>query len=193
MKKYQIIFILFVVIFYLLFNYFTFESLRKEREAFLSDINISLIDLDKELFQNNTLLGEVAFSFWDMEESLILKNRIKNLLKVEDKKSDETVENKEKVNLKNRTVCLGKKCWEFLGIITINNETVVTLLSTEAKSKLETFHVNDMLVENLKIIKIKGDELLLEEQTDKENFTLKLFNVNMEKYIPKKLVKEKND
>lgn len=194
MKKYQIIFILLLVFFYLMQNYIGLESFRKDKQVFLSDLNMSIIDMHKQVLVTEEQLSATTFLLWGMEESLILKNRRATELKANEQNNSNTKSDlKNKVKLKQRVICLEKKCWEFLGIISTSKDTVVTLLSTEANSKLETFHVNDMLLEDLMIVQIKGDQLVLEDRKEKKIFILKLFDVDVIKYTPKKIKKENNE
>ena len=191
MKKNQILLILFIVVIYLAWNYYTYESARKKREAFLSDLNISIIDM-KEYLSVKSINTDVNYTFWDLKKSYILLNQEKKLALLTKKQNQDKKNNNEaELNLKKRVICLVEECWEFLGIVEINNIPEVTLLSKD--KKLQTFHLHDMLLEDVEIIKIRGDELVVEDIKKKKRFSLKLFEVDISKYLPKKSVKEKND
>jgi len=193
MKKYQFIFIVVVVLLYLLNSYYNYEKIRRARKAFLSDINISIVDLPKRVAVDNALFVDANFTFWDMKESDTLKKRKKDLL-LKEKANEKGVTKKEKdFNLKKRIICLEKQCWEFLGVVTINGKSVVTLLSKGNENKLETFHVGDQLLENLTIIEITSEKMLLNDLKKKKKFELKLFDVDMEHYLPKSKKKERNE
>lgn len=192
MKKYQFIFIVVVVLLYLLNSYYDYEEIRRTRKAFLSDLNITIVDLPKRLAFDNTLLVDANFTFWDMTESDILKKRKAKDLLLKEKANENSVTKKENsFNLKKRIICLEKQCWEFLGVVTINDKSVVTLLSKE--NKLETFHVGDQLLENLTIVEITSEKMLLNNLKKKKKFELKLFDVDMEQYLPKSKKKERNE
>ena len=191
MKKYQFIFIVVVVLIYLLNSYYNYEEIRRTRKAFLSDINISIADLPKRLSIDKALFVESNFTFWDMRESDTLRKRKKNLL-LKEKANKNSVTKKEKsFDIKKRIICLEKQCWEFLGVVTINGKSVVTLLSKE--NKLKTFSVGEQLLANLIIVKITSDNMLLNDVKKKKKFELKLFDVDMEQYLPKSKIKESNE
>jgi len=189
MKKNQLFITLFITISYLTWNYYTYESSRKKREAFLSDLNISVINM-REYLATKSIKTDVNYSFWDLKKSDIVLKREKKLALLK-KDNNKKIDNKDKLNLKKRVICLKGNCWEFMGIVVINNVPKVTLLSKD--KKLKTFQVNDMLLEGVKIIKIRGDELVVEEIKEKKRFSLKLFEINVKKYLPKEHIKEKND
>ena len=191
MKKNQIFLILFIIITYLAWNYYAYESSRKRQQAFLSDLNISVIDM-KEYLSIKSIETDANHTFWDLEKSDILLNREKKLaLLAKNQNQDKKNNNDAGVELKKRVICLGEACWEFFGIVEINNRAEVTLLSKD--KKLQTFQVHDMLLENIEIIKIGGDELVVEDIKKKKRFSLKLFEVDITKYLPKASIKEKND
>jgi hypothetical protein len=90
---------------------------------------------------------------------------------------------------------LERECWEFVGIIKVGNRVAVTLLSKRKNSKLETFKIGDYLLENLKIVAIKGDYITLIDTKKGKRFSLRLFDVDISKYRPKRIkanIKELN-
>lgn len=189
MKKYQILLMLLITILYISWNYYSYESSRKSRQAFLSDFNISVTDMQKCL-SREFIETDVNYTFWDLEKSEALLNREKKMALLSKKKNNAKSKERE-LDLKKRVICLGKECWEFLGIVEINNRAEVALLSKD--KKLQTFKVGDILLKNIRIIKIRGDELLLEEIKKRKRFSLKLFEVDSTKYLPKESIKGKND
>jgi len=191
MKKNQIFLILFIIIPYLVWNYYAYESSRKRQEAFLSDLNISVIDM-KAYLSVKHIKTDANHTFWDLEKSDLLLNREKKLaLLAKNQNQDKKNNNEAELSLKKRVICLREECWEFFGIVEINNRPKVTLLSKS--NKLQTFQVHDMLLENIEIINIRGDELVVEDIKKKKRFSLKLFEVDITKYLPKSSIKEKND
>jgi len=135
---------------------------------------------------------DANFTFWDMKESDILKRRKEEDLLLNEKANENNMTKKEKnFDIKKRIICLEKQCWEFLGVVTINNKSGVTLLSKE--NKLETFHVGDQLLENLTIVEITSEKMLLNDLKKKKKIELKLFDVDMEHYLPKSKKKERNE
>ena len=192
MKKHQVLLILFIIIIYLGWNYYDYESSRKRQQAFLSDLNISVIDM-KAYLSVKSIQTDANHTFWDLEKSSLLLDREKKLKLLTKNQNQNLKKNddSEEVDLKKRVICLGEECWEFFGIVEINNRPQVTLLSKD--KKLQTFFLNDMLLENIKIIKIRGDELVVEDIKKKKQFSLKLFEVDIHKFLPKKSIKEKND
>jgi len=193
MKKYQIILVFLLGLAYVVTSYYDYESVRKEQQAFLSDINISIVDMKKRVIFDSTIIVDANFTFWDMDESSLLKKRKAKKVVVAKSNNDKKLQKEKEVNVNNRIICLEKECWEFLGVLTIGDEMVVTLLSKGQKVKLKTFSVNDMLLEHIRIIGIKGDSLFLKDTKKNKKITLKLFDVDIDKYIPKKSIKEKNE
>ena len=190
MKKNQILLILFILIIYSVWNYYTYESSRTRQQAFLSDLNISVIDM-KTYLSIKDIKTDANHTFWDLEKSdLLLKREEKLALLAKDQNQDKN-NNEAKLSLKKRVICLREECWEFLGIVEVNNRPKVTLLSKS--QKLQTFQVHDMLLENIEIIKIRGDELVVKDIKKNKRFSLKLFEVDIMKYLPKSSIKEKND
>ena len=190
MKKNQIFLILFILNIYSVWNYYTYESSRTRQQAFLSDLNISVIDM-KTYLSIKDIKTDANHTFWDLEKSdLLLKREEKLALLAKDQNQDKN-NNEAKLSLKKRVICLREECWEFFGIVEVNNRPKVTLLSKS--QKLQTFQVHDMLLENIEIIKIRGDELVVKDIKKNKRFSLKLFEVDITKYIPKSSIKEKND
>jgi len=196
MKKYQIYLSFLFIIFYLLWLYFSYESFRKSREVYLADINITVVNLKEKILIDNKKIYPSTFKLWDLEVNKILEDRKnKEREKKMTQKSSKSLSSKLIYNfkIKKRKVCLEKKCWEFMGMITIDNQRYVTLLSTEKKPKLETFSVGDELLKGLFISKIKGDSMSVTyKEKDKKTFVLKLFEVNASAYFPKS-IKEINE
>jgi len=196
MKKYQIYLSFLFIIFYLLWLYFSYESFRKSREVYLADINITVVNLKEKILIDNKKIYPSTFKLWDLEVNKILEDRKnKEREKKMTQRSSKSLSSKLIYNfkIKKKKVCLEKKCWEFMGMITIDNQRYVTLLSTEKKPKLETFSVGDELLKGLFISKIKGDSMSVTyKEKDKKTFVLKLFEVNASAYFPKS-IKEINE
>jgi hypothetical protein len=188
MKKYQIILTLLVIFFYLVDSYFSYSFLRKNRAVKLSDINLTVVNIKKRVSINSKNLYNSTFKLWDLDISKILEERKKESDKEQLSKEELALSKKEfvsNINLTKRQICLNKKCWKFMGMITINNRTQVTLLSTDKKTKLETFYAGDELLEGLTITKIIGDNMIVTNNKDKREFILKLFEVDISAYLPK--------
>lgn len=193
MKKYPLILILSLTFLYLLHFYFKQISMVKDREAYLSDLNQTIIDIDKYTIINVKKIYPSSYRLWGLSKSKLLKEREQKIEKKEDKvKMVDKKKLNENINLIKRKICLNKKCWEFMGMVTINNKMQVTLLSTDKKSKLESFRVGDELLDNLIISQIQGDTMTIIHKKDKKAFILKLFEVNTSAYSPKN-IKEINE
>jgi len=193
MKKYQIILVLLLPILSLSWAYLDYETLRKNRNVFLSDLNITIIDMQKKLLEKSQSFYDANCTFWEMKSSEILKNREKKQLLEREKNSTNDLKRGKSLNLKNRVICLGKECWEFLGVVTMDNKVTVTLLSKNKASELKTFQLHDMLLENIEIIDIQSDGMNVMNKTTNKKISLKLFEVDIDKYLPKKSIKEKNE
>jgi hypothetical protein len=185
MKKYQIALSLLFITAYLLSLYVSNESLKKSRDVKLTDIDIKVVDIRKKLSIDMTKFSHSTYKLWGLKISKILKNRVEKN-KLDKLKSSNKFDNISKINILNRKICIKERCWIFMGIIGIGNEIKVTLLSTEKKQKLETFMVGDELLKNLVIRKIMDDRMVLTDKRNKQEFFLKLFEVNASIYLPKR-------
>lgn len=198
MRRYKVLLSFLFIIFYLLWLYFSYESFRKSREAHLTDINIRIINLKEKISIDTNKLYPSTFTLWDLEMNKILEERRNKEKEDRERKLNEMNSNSfnteftSNINLIKRKICLEKQCWEFMGMISINNQIEVTLLSTDEKPKLETFSVGDELLEGLVVSKIEEDSLVIFHERDKRTFVLKLFEVNASAYLPKD-IKEINE
>jgi len=188
MKKYQFILIIFTILIYLLFFYFSYLSVVKERDVYLSDINKSIVNIKERVTVDSELILPSLHTLWGLDKSKLLTKREGAIEKSKEKKSKdlivkEVLENN--IDLIKRKICLDKTCWEFMGMVSINNQVEVTLLSSDKKPKLESFSVGDELLEGLIISKIKGDSMTVIHKKDKKVFILKLFEVDASAYLPK--------
>ena len=198
MKKYQILLTFLLIIGYLLVAYLEYESYRDSKESKLSDANLSVINIKEKISINSNNLYDSNFKLWDLEINKILQDREKkeHELTLQQLKNsrfntngnslkEEFISN---IDLTRRKICLDKKCWKFMGLLTIGNKREVTLLSVEEKPKLETLSVGDALLEELIISEIRGDRMIVVHKKDKRKFTLKLFDVDASEYLPKEKV-----
>ena len=194
MKKYKFFISTFFIFIYLFLLYLEDASLSKYREVSLRDLQMQTINMDKLLIVPIDTFHHSSFHEWGIQKSWLLEKREKNAKLLEEQKDKISLnpkENNQNYNLTNRVICLNKTCWEFMGIVKIKDQIRVTLLSKEKQHKLETFKVGDNLLEGLKIRDILGDEMLLFDAEKDEVFSLKLFDVNISKYFPKKIQNKK--
>ena len=193
MKKHQFILILSLILLYLLFFYLNYPT-PKDRKVYLSDLNKSIVNLNKKIAIDSENIYPSSYLLWGLKRSKILEKReMKTKTKKEIRKKTIKKEKlKKDIKLVKRTICLEKKCWEFMGVVIIGNKYSVKLLPKEKKSKLETFKVGDSLLEDLMITKIKGESMTLLNKVKNKKITLKLFDVNISQYSPK-TIKEKNE
>jgi len=208
MKKFQMIAIILFVLIYLSLTYFDLIKYQKDRDAYLSDLNITIVDIPKKIGIDLKEIVSSNASLWDMETNEIILNR--EMLEKE-RLERERLERQKNGNslsssslpvtnsakIQKRIICLEKDCWEFMGLISINNKTVVSLLSrNKKKSKLKIFKVGDNLFKNLKIINLEGDSMILLDKEKEKKFLLKLFDINVSAYYQKNVevpIKDKNE
>lgn len=194
MKKYQVISILVIWLFCILNFYLQLSSPDKVSKIHLSELNQSVINFKKLLSTPSEKIYSNNFKLWDMKISKLLEKREKKELK-ESEKLETLNSHKPKnrnLNVKYRTICIEKHCWQLVGIMTIDGVETLTLLNKEKKTKLELFKVGDELLPNIIIEKIKGESMILLNQENHKKIILKLFDVDLSQYLPKKL-KEKNE
>jgi len=195
MKKYQIIFAIAVWLFFLLSFYLETASSQKSSKVYLEDLNRSVTNFQELLFVPPDKIYANDFTLWDMKISKLLKERDKKSLQEDEQKLKSLEIDKPKeqnLNVKYRTICIEKKCWQLMGVMSINGVKTLTLLSKEKKNRLQVFKIGDELLPKIIIKNIKGESMiLLNEEKDKE-IVLKLFDVNISQYLPK-IIKEKNE
>lgn len=194
MKKYQLILILSLMLLYLVFFYFSY-SMPKQREVYISDLNQTIVNIHQRIAIDSNDIYPSSYLLWGLNKSKLLENREKKELKESNKKVETVKENKSKeynVDVKYRTICVEKHCWELVGIMTIDGIQTLTLLSKEKKRKLELFKIGDELLPNIIIEKIKGESMILLNKEKNKEIILKLFDVDLSKYLPKN-EKEKNE
>ncbi len=195
MKKYQTIFTLVVWLFFLLSFYLETASSQKNSKIYLEDLNRSVTNFQELLFIPAEKIHANDFKLWDMKISKLLEERENKRLKEDEKKLKNTEVDKSKkqnLNVKYRTICVEKKCWQLMGIMSINGVKTLTLLSKEKKTKLQIFKVGEELLPKILIKDIKGESMILLNKEKNREISLKLFDVNMSQYLPK-IIKEKNE
>jgi hypothetical protein len=196
MKKYQLILILFLVLLYSIFFYFDHLSKVKGREVYLSDLNKSIIDIAQRITIDIEMIYPSSYTVWGLNQSKLLKERENKIDENREQTSKKILnENllEKNVNLSKRVICIDRRCWEFMGVIKLGNQISVTLLSKDKKPKLKTVKVGDELLEGLIICNIKGDSMTVEHIEKKERFTLKLFDIDIKPYLPKKTLKDNHE
>ena len=198
MKKYSIVLSLIFVIFYLLGVYLDYSSLNKHKKAYLKDLKMQVVDLNSSLYIPIEKLHASGFKEWGLFKSALLSQREKNRQLLEEQMAKgQLVTSSENIlknfKLTNRVICLDKECWEFMGIVKVGKIIKVTLLSKKKKSKLKTFLVGNFLLKNLKITEIQEDKMVLLDVNKQEKIILKLFDVDVSQYYPKKHKKIKRN
>jgi len=196
MKKYQFIFTLAIWLFFLLWFYFETLPFKNSTKVYLEDLNRSVTNFQEQLFVPKEKIYTNDFKLWDMKISKILKGReAKAILEKEKSLLDKKIENRPKsqnINVKYRTICIEEKCWQLMGIVTINGVKRLTLLSKEKSAKLQIFKVGEELLPKILIKDIQGEKMILLNQEKNKKIILKLFDVEISKYIPK-VIKEKDE
>lgn len=188
MKKAQYIFIAIVVLVYLSILYREYLPLFNLKKPRLNDLNIQIVDMNKTLTYDTDIFKVTSFKEWGLKKSSLLESREKKLKLLS--LNQVVIKTKEtKLNIKNRMVCLDKKCWEFIGIVTIDGIENITLLSTDKNAKLKTLKLGEKLLDNLKVISVNNSSISLFDIKQKKKINLKLFDVNVSKYYPK-MIKE---
>ena len=187
MKKYKIILILIFFLGYLFSVWTNNSEFYQHKNVKLKDLNISMLDLKTILAIDKDLFIDSNYTSWGLPKSRLLTKRELN-------KKEKLVSKKVKNNLhennlfksKNKLICLKKRCWEFLGIYTMENYKTVTLQEKKNSSKLLTYCIGDTLIKELKIVDISSTNLVLHDKKNDEKFVLKVFDVNVSKYQNKK-------
>lgn len=186
MSRYRFFLSFILISFYLIGLYFDTIAFKKIREAKLQDLNTKIVEIQNILTASTEDFHHTLHTLWGLKKNPLLLRRLnekessKHLLKV-----DSSII--KKMRIKNRVVCLGKECWEFMGIVSSGDSISVTLVSKDKKMKLKIFKVGDFLLKHLKIIHIDFDNVTLFDTHEKKNVKLKLFDVDVSQYSSKKV------
>jgi len=197
MKKYKIILLLLFVIIYLTFKYFEFQVYKKDKEIHVSDINISIINIPEKLIISIEDIIPSSHILWDIgiNEILIERESLEKSNKELNSLSSHSLIIENGAKIQRRTICLNKDCWEFMGMVSVNNDTTVTLLSKNKKNNIKLFKVGDTIFDKLSIVNIKEDSMVVFDSIKDKETTLKLFDINISAYYQKniKILKKDKD
>jgi hypothetical protein len=191
MKKSQYLVFIFLLLGYLYVSYVEYRPLLKIREPKLNDLNISVVNLHKTLNHSSFHFLGTGFAEWGLKKSMLLVQREKKTV-VKKEKKVQSMKITPSIKRIKRILCLEKKCWEFVGVATINGMDAITLLEKSKNSKLKTLKIGEELLDNLTITAVESESIRLYDKKMKKNIHLKLFDVNMSKYYPKTIPKEKD-
>jgi len=134
--------------------------------------------LIKEL--NTSMIQEYQTKFAELPDFNYLWGV--KLSKKKEKKEKKEVAQIKKVKKK---ICIGKKCYRFLGLYFKEHQAYVTFYSKEFKKGLKDFRIGEVLVKPLVIKELHKNNLYIENNNTKKVWKFDFFDVNTSKYRPK--------
>jgi len=169
------LFILFLIIF--------FEYQKKTiATQVISNYNYEIKEnneLDKLLLEYTKQLDE-NISIDKLWNIVLPKAKVEKKEKKVDKIEGSSVE----VTLKDKTICIAKKCFKFLGIF-LDKSYASSFYIKDNKNKVQTFIDGEILNSTIKIKKIEKNSIVFNDINSTREWSIKLFDINSSKYKPK--------
>ena len=178
MKKYQYALSIIFIFLYLFFFYLENISSIKYKKASLKALEVEVIEMEKLLMISTDKFYSSTYHNWGLQKNSLLIQREKKTHNVQ----NTVIKKNQDYKSTKRMICLNKLCWELMGIVTTGKIKSITLLSKNKNSKLKTFMLDDILLDNLKIIEINNHGVILLDSKKEEKIKLKLFDVDISKY-----------
>ena len=136
------------------------------------ELDLFLFDYTKPL-DNNFTINE-QWGIVPPKEKKVKKEEIQDINK------SKPIE----VILKEKTLCIEKKCFKLLGIF-LEKRYSSSFYIEEAKNKVQTFKVGEILALTIKIKSIRKNRIIFKDINSTNEWTIKMFDINSSKYKPK--------
>lgn len=159
-------------------------------------ILLNELSIDQKEIFTGTKKNIKSFNNSKIEEIFILNTNsntnkywsLKEVKKIKEiKKEKSLVLN---ITQKGNTICISKSCYKLVGIFKKEDKYFVTLYCKDKKKRLKDYTSGEVIENNIKIGSISSKEVELVSFTDSKKWYFKIFNVEAQKYKPKK---EKNE
>lgn len=138
-------------------------------------------------FQNEKVLSNYSYYFdqnitygifWDMEnEELLLKNGQDS--------SKQQKKFKIKFDSTKDSICINTSCNKLLAVKFIEKEPYVIFYNETLNKKIFSLKKGDLLDDYLRVEDILNTKVVIKEPETDNSWTIKLFDVNQTKYLPK--------
>jgi hypothetical protein len=155
-----------------------------------SDIPPQRISNHKYEIKENKALEGLFLEYIEPLDSNISLNKLWKILPPKVKKvkkivvKDKNKTKRLKVTLKEKTICIEKKCFRLLGIF-LDKQYASSFYVKDAKEKVQTFKVGERLSQGVQINKIEKNTIVFNEMNTTREWHIKLFDINSSKYKPK--------
>ena len=147
------------------------------------------IIVQKYEITDNRALDIFLLEHLDSLDSHIMINKLWKI--IPPKVKIKTIKNREinktkivEVTLNNKTICIEKKCFKLLGIF-LDRSYSSSFYIKEAKKKIQTFKVEEILASTIKIKTINRNNIVFEDRNSTREWIIKLLDINVSKYKPK--------
>jgi len=165
------------------------------------------LSLQKQRRKTEENSGSLAINHYKIEENKVLDSLIGeytrplSLISVTDKqwgilpkkvnkKIDKKVDLVKKVSkvlvtLKNKRLCIEKKCFKLLGIFEKGNKHYASFYNKNSKKRVEEFLAGEIISCSIKIKSIVQKTIVFSDINSTREWSINLFDVNSSKYKPK--------
>lgn len=174
---------LFILLYLLLLLFiFWFEFHKKEYNM----TRLSGYEYDK---QNTLMLDKVIQEYLQPLDNDLVSNKAWGIVfkKIEKQPmvNDENKTKQVEVVLKEKTLCIQKRCFRLLGIFSENGRHHATFYDAKAREKLKKFSTGEIMKESIYIKKVSENRVMFSEMNSTREWKIKQFDVNGSKYKPK--------
>jgi len=155
-----------------------------------SNNDLQTLSIHKYDIKDNKALDSLFLDYTEPLEENISINKLWKLLSPKPKKvrekvlKDINITKPIEVVLKEKTICIEKKCFRLLGLF-FEKVYSSSFYVKEDKEKVQTFRIGEFLNSTIKIKNIKKNSILFKDVNSTREWSIKLFDVNSSKYKPK--------
>jgi len=155
-----------------------------------SDNTSQLLFAHQYDIKENKALDSLFLEYLEPLEENISINKIWKILPPKPKKvkeellEDTNITKLVEVMLKDKTICIEKKCFRLLGLF-LEKEYSSSFYVKEDKEKVQTFSIGKFLNSTIEIKNIQKNSILFKDINSTREWSMKLFDINSSKYRPK--------
>lgn len=178
MKRNRLFMFFYILLLSMIF-YFEFSETQKDRQ--------DLINQNYSIEKNEKI--ETIFSqyFKPLQENNFTNELWNIVIKKEIQETNITKIQKTviEVELKDKIICIEKKCFRLIGIFKNEEQSKITLYNEKWKKKLKAFSIGDKIYSSIYVRDIRNNKILFTDKNSTREWSLKLFDINSSKYKPK--------
>ena len=155
-----------------------------------NDNTLQLLSVHRYDVKDNKALESLFLEYLEPLDENISINKLWKILPPKPKKittkflKDKNITKLTEVTLKEKTICIEKKCFRLLGLF-LEKRYFSSFYVKDDKEKVQTFSVGKFLNSTIKIKNIQKNSILFKDINSTREWSLKLFDINSSKYKPK--------